>query len=68
SVQRSRVDDVCYKSLLEPATSPIIMSHRVNDRSPELALMAGMIMHMYRQWDYGIPESLHRFEGHEMDA
>ena len=36
SVQKSRVEGVRYKRLAEPATSPIIMSHRQCDKMPEL--------------------------------
>lgn len=62
SVQKSRTDDICYKTLAETATSPIIMSHRVGDASPELALMGNIVARMYRVWGYEVPEGLRRFE------
>jgi len=62
SVQKSRTDDICYRTLVEPATSPIIMSHRAGDTSPELTLMGSVIARMYRAWGYGVPEGLRRLE------
>ncbi|WP_165191541.1 LysR family transcriptional regulator [Caulobacter soli] len=60
SVQKSRVDDVRYRELAEAAVSPIIMSCRVNDRSPELRIMADVIARRYGSWGYGAPEALVR--------
>jgi len=39
SIRRSRGHDVVYRDLAEPATSPIIMSYRIADRSGPLDLM-----------------------------
>jgi DNA-binding transcriptional LysR family regulator len=58
SVQKARVDDICYRPLDERATSPIIMSCRANDHSPEISLMAQVIGRLYRGWGYGIPEGV----------
>lgn len=58
SVRRARSHDVAYRELVEPATSPIIMSHRPGDRSPELALMTLVIARKYEDWGYGIPSAL----------
>lgn len=58
SVSRSRAHDVAYRSLVEHAFSPIIMSHRVDDGSPELQTMAEVIATKYREWGYGVPEAL----------
>jgi DNA-binding transcriptional LysR family regulator len=52
SVGRSRTHDVVYRPLVEAATSPIIMSHRLGDSSPELALMVKLIGEKYREWGY----------------
>ncbi|WP_034997739.1 LysR family transcriptional regulator [Beijerinckia mobilis] len=60
SVRKSQVDGVCYRELLEPATSPIIMSHRANDLSPEIRLMASVIARMYSRWGYDVPEGVAR--------
>jgi DNA-binding transcriptional LysR family regulator len=53
SVERPRRDNVLYVSLDEPdAISPIIMSNRRDDPSPEIALVLKLIKQMYR--DEGI--------------
>jgi hypothetical protein len=62
SVQKSRVEGVRYKRLLDPATSPIIMNYRVNDKMPELGLMADVIARMYDIWGYDVPDALRRFD------
>ena len=50
SVQRFRRDNVIYRPLDEPrAVSPIIMSTRKGDRSPEISLVARLIKEMYRK-------------------
>ncbi|MEI6644046.1 MAG: LysR family transcriptional regulator [Novosphingobium sp.] len=43
SITRSRSHDVTYRSIVEPATSPIIMSHRIDDGSADLQLMSEVI-------------------------
>lgn len=58
SVHRARSHDVAFRDLIEPATSPIIMSHRPGDRSPELALMASVNARQYAQWGYEVPAAL----------
>lgn len=58
SVRRARSHDVRYRELLEVATSPIIMSHRLGDRSPDLALMISVIAQKYNDWGYDVPTSL----------
>ncbi len=58
SARRARSHDVVFRDLLEPATSPIIMSHRPGDRSPELVLMASVIARQYKEWGYDVPASL----------
>jgi DNA-binding transcriptional LysR family regulator len=58
SVRRARSHDVAYRELVEPATSPIIMSHRPGDRSPELTLMLDVIARKYEDWDYDVPAAL----------
>lgn len=62
SVQKSRMDDVVYRELSDPATSPVIMSHRVVDTSREIALMGSIIARMYRQWGYPVPDGLTGYE------
>ncbi|MFS0851716.1 LysR substrate-binding domain-containing protein [Novosphingobium panipatense] len=58
SVRRARSHDVAFRELSELATSPIIMSHRSGDRSPELALIAGVIARKYAEWGYDVPTAL----------
>jgi LysR family transcriptional regulator, benzoate and cis,cis-muconate-responsive activator of ben and cat genes len=50
SVERLRRDNVVYRPLdEEKAVSPIIMSTRKGDRSPEIALILRLIREMYRK-------------------
>jgi DNA-binding transcriptional LysR family regulator len=50
SVERLRRDDVVYWPLdQEQAVSPIIMSNRKGDRSPEIALVLKLIRQIYRK-------------------
>ncbi|WP_298397679.1 LysR family transcriptional regulator [Sphingobium sp.] len=58
SVRRSRPDDVRYLDLAEPAFSPIIMSHRVGDFSPEIVGFMQIIARKYRDWGYAVPDAL----------
>ncbi|WP_260929723.1 LysR family transcriptional regulator [Novosphingobium sp. 9] len=58
SVRRARSHDVAFRDLLEPATSPIILSHRPGDRSPELRLIASVIARQYAEWGYDVPTAL----------
>jgi DNA-binding transcriptional LysR family regulator len=60
SVRHSRTGDVRYLDLAEPATSPIIMSQRVGDRSADIDLMTAIIVCTYAQWGYQIPDSMRR--------
>ena len=48
SVERLRRDNVVYRPLNEPgAVSPIIMSSRANDHSPEIDLILNVVKGMY---------------------
>lgn len=58
SVRRSRTEDVVYRDLVEPATSPIIMSRRIDDNSVDLRTMSRVIAANYAQWGYDIPDAL----------
>lgn len=62
SVRRARRDDVRYLELAEPAYSPIIMSHRLGDFSPEIIMFMRIIARKYADWNYVVPEAL-RLEG-----
>lgn len=58
SVRRARTEDVVYRELIEPATSPIIMSQRINDESSDIKTMSRIIADQYRQWGYDIPKGI----------
>jgi LysR family transcriptional regulator, benzoate and cis,cis-muconate-responsive activator of ben and cat genes len=50
SVERLRRDNVVYRPLDEPgAVSPIIMSTRKDDRSPEIGLVLRLVKELYRE-------------------
>lgn len=55
SVRFARNHDLVFRDLIEPATSPIIMSYRTNDQSTELDLMKKIIAKTYASWGYNIP-------------
>lgn len=58
SVRQSRTDDVRYLDICEPAHSPIIMSFRKGDLSPELRIMARVISETYDEWGYPTPATV----------
>jgi LysR family transcriptional regulator, benzoate and cis,cis-muconate-responsive activator of ben and cat genes len=58
SVRFARGRDLVFRDLVEPATSPIILSQRAEDRSPELAMMTSVIVRKYSDWGYDIPAAL----------
>ena len=52
-VQKLRREDVVYRPLTEAnAVSPIIMSTRLHDRSPDLLLLRSLIDEVYQQGSY----------------
>lgn len=64
SVHRARSHDIAYRDLAEPVTSPIIMSHRMGDHSPELELMIRVIARKYGDWGYGTPPGMRLQDRH----
>jgi DNA-binding transcriptional LysR family regulator len=58
SVRFARSHDLIFREIVEKAVSPIIMSHRQQDTSPELILMGEVISHKYSEWGYEIPPAL----------
>lgn len=59
SVQRLRRDDVVYRELADQGiTSPIIMSHRIDNRRAELAILGQVIIAAYEEWGWRKPEGL----------
>ncbi|WCP12747.1 hypothetical protein sphantq_01150 [Sphingobium sp. AntQ-1] len=62
SVRRARSHDVAYRELVEPVTSPIIMSHRFGDHSPEMAVLTEVVVRNYAGWGYETPTAIHDLE------
>ncbi|KQM20884.1 LysR family transcriptional regulator [Novosphingobium sp. Leaf2] len=60
SVRFARSHDLVFREIREKATSPIIMSHRLQDSSPELVLMREVISRKYGEWGYETPSALPR--------
>jgi DNA-binding transcriptional LysR family regulator len=58
SVRRARSHDIAFRDLVEPAYSPIIMSHRTGDNTREIGIMAAVIARKYADWGYEVPEAL----------
>jgi LysR family transcriptional regulator, benzoate and cis,cis-muconate-responsive activator of ben and cat genes len=58
SVRQSRTEDIKYIAIREAAISPIIMSYRRGERSPELTIMAQCIHDTYAAWGYPIPANI----------
>ncbi len=58
SVSRARQHDVRCIELVEQATSPIIMSHRVGDFAPEIMAFKSIIARKYSDWGYPVPAVL----------
>lgn len=61
SVQRMGRGDVIYRDLAQRATSPIILSQRMEDVSPELTTMIRAIIQVYTAWDWPVPPGLMTF-------
>ncbi|MCJ2091120.1 MULTISPECIES: LysR family transcriptional regulator [unclassified Methylobacterium] len=68
SVRQARTEDVRYVELAEPVSSPIIMSYRIGDISPEIASLKGIIARKYADWGYGVPEALRAVQSETGDA
>lgn len=56
SVRQSRTEDVSYLEIEGVVTSPIIMSFRRGETSPELKVLGQVIANTYREWGYSVPE------------
>ncbi|WP_176594503.1 LysR family transcriptional regulator [Sphingobium sp. EM0848] len=52
--------DLVFRELTERAVSPIIMSHRKDDNSPNLAAMAASVVAIYEEWNWPVPASMKR--------
>jgi DNA-binding transcriptional LysR family regulator len=59
SVERLGRDDVVSRPVEEPGmTSPIILGHRVHDRSPELRTLLGVVRLVYESAGFPLPPGL----------
>ncbi len=63
SVRFARGHDLIFREIAQKVTSPIIMSHREQDTSPELILMSEVIARKYAEWGYAPPSALPRRTG-----
>ncbi|WP_150293802.1 LysR family transcriptional regulator [Sphingobium estronivorans] len=52
--------DLVFRELTEKAVSPIIMSHRKNDNSTNLAAMAASVAAIYDEWHWPVSAGLRR--------
>lgn len=52
--------DIVFRELVQPAVSPIIVSHRKRDDSPHLAIMIRVIAELYEHWGWGLPVGIAR--------
>lgn len=62
SVRFARSHDLIFREIAEKVTSPIIMSHRLQDSSPDLALLSEVIYRKYSEWSYETPSAFPRME------
>jgi hypothetical protein len=58
SVQHLGRSDMIFRRLAQQGTSPIIMSHRVNDRSLELRIFYRTFLDLYAEWGWPVPQML----------
>lgn len=50
--------DVVFRPILQPATSPIILSHRMGDGSASLRVLFRTFADLYAEWGFPVPRSL----------
>ncbi|OCX65624.1 LysR family transcriptional regulator [Thioclava sp. SK-1] len=58
SLERLRMDGICYRAIHEGPTSPIFMSFRNGDTSKPICTMKEVIRMRYPDWGYAVPEGL----------
>jgi DNA-binding transcriptional LysR family regulator len=58
SVQRLGRLDMTFRPLATEATSPIIISHRICDPSPQLHTLFRTFVELYTEWDWPAPKVL----------
>jgi DNA-binding transcriptional LysR family regulator len=58
SVQRLGGTDLIFRPLATEATSPIIMSHRIDDPSPQLRTFFRTFVELYTEGGFSVPQAL----------
>jgi DNA-binding transcriptional LysR family regulator len=58
SVQRLGRSDLIFRPLATQVTSPIIMSHRIGDSSPQLRTLFRTLVELYTEWGWPVPKVL----------
>jgi LysR family transcriptional regulator, benzoate and cis,cis-muconate-responsive activator of ben and cat genes len=58
SVQRLGRPDLIFRPLATEVTSPIIMSHRIGDSSPQLLTLFRALVELYTEWGGPVPKVL----------
>jgi DNA-binding transcriptional LysR family regulator len=58
SVQGLGRSDLTFRPLATKATSPIIMSHRIGDTSPQVRSLFRALAELYTEWEWPVPEVL----------
>jgi len=58
SIQHPGRSDLIFRSLAMEATSPVIMSHRIGDTSPQLRALFRTFVELYAEWSWPLPKGL----------
>jgi hypothetical protein len=58
SVQRLSQSDLIFRQLATEVTSPIVMSHRIGDSSPQLRTLFRTFVELYTEWGWPVPKVL----------
>jgi DNA-binding transcriptional LysR family regulator len=58
SVQRLSQSDLIFRRLATEVTSPIVMSHRIGDSSPQLRTLFRTFVELYTEWGWPVPKVL----------
>lgn len=50
--------DIVFRDLVQQASSPVILSHRRNDASPNLIILTEVLSRLYAGWGWPVPPGL----------
>jgi len=50
--------DVLFRPIAQPASSPIVLSHRIGDSSEPLQILFRTFVDLYAEWGFPVPRSL----------